>query len=144
MQLLTVYSGMSNADAIRSMTSLAARTVNGEGRVGEVAEGMQADLLVVRGDPLRDLSVLVDKRNIETVIKAGQVVEFDDGKELEVRHSHPERVYTYSETAITYQSIYGDGPPVGETPILWEPDDARQLARDLKRRELDARAVVDA
>lgn len=56
MELLTVYSGMSNADAIRSMTSAAAVTVNGEGIVGEIAEGMRADLLVVDGDPLADLS----------------------------------------------------------------------------------------
>jgi len=144
LELLMVYTGMSSADAIRSMTSLAARTVNGEGKVGEVAEGMRADLLVVNGNPLRDVSVLVDKRNIEVVVKEGGVVEFDDEKEAEVRYSHPERVYTYSESAITYDSIYGDGPPVGEAPILWEPEEALQLAHELKRKELDGRAVVDA
>jgi imidazolonepropionase-like amidohydrolase len=144
LELLMVYSGMSSADAIRSMTSLAAKTVNGEGKVGEVAEGMRADLLVVNGNPLRDVSVLVDKRNIEVVVKEGGIVEFDDEKEAEVRYSHPERVYTYSETAITYDSIYGDGPPVGETPILWEREEAVQLVHELGRKELDGRAVVDA
>ena len=143
LELLMVYSGMSSAEAIRSMTSLAAKTVNREGKVGEVAEGMQADLLVVNGDPLKDVSLLVDKRNIQVVIKEGAVVEFDE-KQAEVRHAHPERVYTYSTKAITYDSIYGDGPPVGETAILWEPEEAVQLAHDLRRKQLDARAVVDA
>jgi len=143
MQLLMVYAGLSAAEAIRSMTSSAAVTVGAPGRAGELAEGMRADLIVVDGDPLSDIAVLQDKSKITTVVKAGEVVEFDE-EVLAHRHSHPEVVYTYSQSAITYDSIYGDGPPVGEEPILWEAGDAADVARDLRRHELDARAVVDA
>ena len=143
MELLMVYGGLSAAEALSSMTSAAAVTVGGEGSVGEVAEGMRADLLVVDGDPLADITVLQDRSKIATVVKSGEVVEFDE-KELERRHSHPEVVYTYSQSAITYDSIFGSGPPVGEAPILWGPGDAADIARELRRHELDARAVVDA
>lgn len=143
MQLLMVYAGLSSAQAIRSMTSEAAVTVGGQGRVGEVAEGMRADLLIVDGDPLADISILQDKSRIATVVKAGEVVAFDD-EALATRHSHPERVYTYSQGTITYDSIFGTGSQAGEAPILWEPGSASDLLHDLRSGELDARAVVDA
>jgi imidazolonepropionase-like amidohydrolase len=143
LQLLQVYAGMTNAEAIRSMTSGAAVTVGMEGRLGEVAEGMVADLLVVNGDPLADLSVLVDRRNIQTVIQGGRVVEFEE-RDFAERHPHPERIYEYNHTPITYEAIFGEGDPVGELPIDWSGDEAKQLASELHRAELDSRAVADA
>lgn len=142
MQLLQIYSGMSNAEAIRSMTSAAAVTVGMEGRLGEVAAGMIADLIVVNGDPLDDLEVLLDRRNVETVIQDGKVLEFDE-RDFGERHSHPEHIYEYSDTAITYESIFGDGPPTGEPRIDWSGDEAKQIAYELRNAEVGARAVAD-
>ena len=70
-ELLTyVQAGMSNAEALRSATSLAARDLRLDG-VGQVAAGQRADLLLLDGDPLEDLRNL---RAPRIVIKAGDVV----------------------------------------------------------------------
>ena len=70
-ELLTyVQAGMSNAEALRSATSLAACHLRLDG-VGQVAAGQRADLLLLDADPLEDLRNL---RAPRVVIKAGQVV----------------------------------------------------------------------
>ena len=69
-ELLTyVQAGMSNAEALRSATSLAACHLRLSG-VGEVAPGQRADLLLLDGDPLQDLRNL---RAPRVVIKGGEV-----------------------------------------------------------------------
>ncbi|MFJ8013730.1 amidohydrolase family protein [Streptomyces sp. NPDC096339] len=63
------------ADVIRSATSTAARLLRMEGEIGTLAPGAHADLLVVDGDPLADLTVLTrPERHLRHVIKAGAVL----------------------------------------------------------------------
>jgi imidazolonepropionase-like amidohydrolase len=53
---------------------VAARLLGLEGRVGVVAPGAFADLLVVDGNPLERLEVLADPaRNLRLVMAAGRV-----------------------------------------------------------------------
>jgi imidazolonepropionase-like amidohydrolase len=62
------------ADVIRSATVVAARLLRLEGRIGVVAPGAWADLLVLDGDPLRDLAVLTRPQDhLRLVMKAGTV-----------------------------------------------------------------------
>jgi imidazolonepropionase-like amidohydrolase len=62
-------------DVIRSATTTAARLLRMEGQVGVVAPGAFADLLVVEGDPLRDVDVLADAAcHLRMVMQAGRVV----------------------------------------------------------------------
>ena len=69
-ELLTyVQAGLSNAEALRSATSLAACHLRLDG-VGQVSAGQRADLLLLDGDPLEDLRTL---RAPRVVIKAGEV-----------------------------------------------------------------------
>ena len=42
--------------------------------LGTIAPGKVADLLIVNGDPSRDIGVLAQPENIEAVIKGGSVV----------------------------------------------------------------------
>ena len=42
--------------------------------VGTLEPGKLADLLIINGDPLLDITVLADKRNIEFVYKDGECV----------------------------------------------------------------------
>ncbi len=49
---------MPAADVIRSATIINARILRQEGKLGEIVPGAHADMLVVDGDPYRDLSVL--------------------------------------------------------------------------------------
>jgi hypothetical protein len=40
--------------------------------------------------------------------------------------------------------VYGEGPPEGHPVPMWTTEQSKDIAADLHRRELDARAVVDA
>ena len=62
------------ADVLRSATTVAARLLGLEGRVGVVAPGALADLLVVDGNPLDRLEVLTDPgRRLRLVMQAGRL-----------------------------------------------------------------------
>ena len=50
--------GQKPAEAIVSATSLAAKSLGLDGAVGALAPGMEADLIAVDGDPLRDVTAL--------------------------------------------------------------------------------------
>ncbi|MFE1805894.1 amidohydrolase family protein [Streptomyces sp. NPDC059533] len=63
------------ADVIRSATSTAARLLRMEGEIGTLAPGAHADLLVIDGDPLADLTALTHpQRHLRHVVKAGTVL----------------------------------------------------------------------
>ena len=66
--------GVSNLDVIRWATYNAAKFTGRDHELGTVEEGKLADLLVVDGDPSKDLRVLGDRSNIKAVIKGGEFV----------------------------------------------------------------------
>lgn len=65
--------------AIVSATKTNAELFGMEDRIGTVEEGKQADLVVVDGDPLSNISVLADASRIRQVVKEGEVVKDLDG-----------------------------------------------------------------
>jgi hypothetical protein len=67
-----VSAGLSPADAIRAATVIAAETLGVGGSLGQVRPGFRADVFVVRGDPLADVSAL---REITHVIRGGEVLD---------------------------------------------------------------------
>ena len=58
-------------DAITSGTSVAAESLGMADKIGSIAEGMQADLVAVQGDPLADITAV---RRVAFVMKGGKVV----------------------------------------------------------------------
>jgi imidazolonepropionase-like amidohydrolase len=68
---MMVEYGMPPGAALKSATSLAARVLHMEERIGRVKEGLFSDLIAVEGDPTRDVSSL---RRVRFVMKDGQVV----------------------------------------------------------------------
>ena len=68
-------------EVIRSATVAAARVVGHEGRLGIVAPGAHADLIVVDGDPLADLSLLTGQgRHMPAIMKGGRFVKLAEGE----------------------------------------------------------------
>jgi imidazolonepropionase-like amidohydrolase len=60
-------------DIIRSATTVAARLLRLEGKVGTLAAGAFADLILVDGDPLRDLALLAGQgRHLPLIMSAGR------------------------------------------------------------------------
>ena len=64
---------MAPLDIIRSATIVNARLLQCEGKLGVVAPGAFADLLVVAGDPLKDLNLLQEHgAHLEAIMKGGR------------------------------------------------------------------------
>ncbi|MGH3841907.1 MAG: amidohydrolase family protein [Pseudonocardiaceae bacterium] len=63
--------GMTNLEALRAATSVAASACGLTGRKGRLTRGADADLLAVAGDPLRDIRAIQD---VVAVIRAGRRV----------------------------------------------------------------------
>jgi len=72
---LMVRNGMAPGDAVRCGTSEAARLAGVFDQVGSVEPGKLADLIVVDGNPLEDISVLQHK--VQLVMKGGTIYRDD-------------------------------------------------------------------
>lgn len=66
--------GLSPIEAIVAATRNAAEAIGLGDETGTLEEGKLADVIVVDGDPLRDIMVFQDKEKIQMVIKDGQTV----------------------------------------------------------------------
>jgi enamidase len=75
---LLVEAGFTAVEAISIATLNGARYLGRDARIGTIAFGKQADLVVIDGDPSRDIA---DIRKVETVFKQG--VGFDPAKLIE-------------------------------------------------------------
>ena len=62
--------GQRAADALAGATSLNAQSIELDNRIGAIAAGMDADLIAVDGDPLKDITAL---RRVAFVMKGGKV-----------------------------------------------------------------------
>jgi imidazolonepropionase-like amidohydrolase len=69
---IMVEKGMSNMQAIQACTGWAAECVDMSKDIGTVTKGRYADLLVLDGDPLKDIEVLRRPEDIKLVMKGGQ------------------------------------------------------------------------
>ena len=69
---IMVNNGMSPIDAIMSTTRIASEAIGLSDKVGTLEKGKLADLLVVDGDPLKDITILQNKNLIKMVMKDGE------------------------------------------------------------------------
>ncbi len=77
LELFVEHLDLDPVDAVRCATSNNAHAVHAAGRRGEVAAGMQADLLVVNGEVHRDVALLANRDNLRAVISRGAQVDLD-------------------------------------------------------------------
>jgi imidazolonepropionase-like amidohydrolase len=144
LELLMTYAGLTSLEAIQAGTSNGALMLGLDGEIGQVAEGMIADLIIVNGDPVADITVLQRREAIETVIQDGRVVQFDE--EMIARSWPHDRGITYSVGDLTYDVVHGHADPnepslvaAGGPPGLASREEAHDVVADLTRREHAAR-----
>lgn len=65
--------GLSPMEAIQAGTKTAAECLGMENQIGTLEEGKLADLIMVDGDPLGDISILEDKSKILLVMQNGDI-----------------------------------------------------------------------
>lgn len=71
---LYVAAGLTPADAIQTATITPAKVMNMDKRTGSIDEGKNADIIIVDGDPLKNIREI---RNVTTVIQGGHI--YDPG-----------------------------------------------------------------
>ncbi len=71
-----VRGGMAASQALMAATSVNARIVRMENRLGRVRPKLDADLIAVEGDPTRDITAC---RNVKFVMKGGKVYKNEEG-----------------------------------------------------------------
>jgi imidazolonepropionase-like amidohydrolase len=135
-ELLADYAGLTQVQAIQTATSNAALTVGLEGEVGVIQAGMLADIIVVNGDPATDIRALQRKENIEVVMKDGEIVDFSDEERLALRPYAPAQIF--QTEMLMFSTVYGDTetPESPFEPMPWSADDGKDLANDIRKREV--------
>jgi imidazolonepropionase-like amidohydrolase len=68
------YLGFTPMEALLSATKLGGQMMMRANELGQIKEGFLADLLLVDGDPLADITVLQERSRLLAVMKDGQFV----------------------------------------------------------------------
>jgi imidazolonepropionase-like amidohydrolase len=71
LQYFVDYVGLSPMEALLSATRLGGQIMKRESELGQVREGFLADLLLIDGDPLGDLSLLLQPQRMLAIMKDG-------------------------------------------------------------------------
>jgi len=66
--------GLTNLEALASATRVAADGLGMKDKIGQIKAGLFADLIMVNGDPTKDLTVLQKKENIVFVMQGGEIL----------------------------------------------------------------------
>ncbi len=82
LEIFVKHGGYAPMEAIVAATRENAYAVGLEGQLGEVAAGKLADIIVLRKDPLADITVLQGGRHLSWVIKDGKIVDLDPRDEM--------------------------------------------------------------
>src|SRR5208282_14310 len=77
LEIFVKHGGFTPMQAIVAATRDNAMAVGLDGQVGEVAAGKLADVIVLNKDPIADIAVLQDPKNLAFVIKDGKTVDLD-------------------------------------------------------------------
>jgi imidazolonepropionase-like amidohydrolase len=73
-KLLVDYGGFSPMGAIEAGTRIAARVLGLEKELGTIEEGKLADLVMVEGNPLEDITALLKPESVRLVMQGGRLV----------------------------------------------------------------------
>jgi imidazolonepropionase-like amidohydrolase len=73
LQYFVDYIGMTPAEALRAATSLGGQIMQKPDELGQLKAGFLADIVLVDGDPLKNLALLTDPARINLVMKDGVI-----------------------------------------------------------------------
>jgi len=69
--VIMVRQGMTPMQAVQAASSVAAKFIGWEDKVGSIKAGLYADIIAVKNNPLEDITAL---QNVSVVIKEGKVL----------------------------------------------------------------------
>jgi imidazolonepropionase-like amidohydrolase len=78
LQYLVDYASMTPMESIQSATKYGGQVMMMGDELGQIKEGYLADLLLIDGDPLADLSILQDRNRILAIMKDGNFHKMPD------------------------------------------------------------------
>jgi len=98
------YLGFTPAEALRCTTAGNTRLMKEGNKIGRLESGCFADLVVVDGNPLQDISVLQDRSRFKAIFKSGELVKLsinDNARRLSSESSYQmwNEVYTQQRVA---------------------------------------------
>jgi imidazolonepropionase-like amidohydrolase len=82
LEIFVNHGGFTPMEAIVAATRHNAYAVGLEGEVGEIAPGKLADIIVLKKDPIADITILQGGRHLSRVIKDGKIVDLGASEDL--------------------------------------------------------------
>src|SRR6202045_8188 len=82
LEIFVNHGGFTPMEAIVAATRHNAYAVGLEGQVGEIAPGRLADIIVLKKDPIADITILQGGRHLSRVIKDGKIVDLGAPEDL--------------------------------------------------------------
>lgn len=77
LEIFVKHGGYTPMEAIVAATRDNAMTVGLDGQVGQVVAGQLADIILLDKDPIADIAILQDTKNLARVIKDGKVIDLE-------------------------------------------------------------------
>jgi imidazolonepropionase-like amidohydrolase len=71
LEIFVDYLGFTAIEALKAATSVSARLVRPNDKVGALTPGYQADFVALDGDPTKSISILLDRSKVSAVFKSG-------------------------------------------------------------------------
>jgi imidazolonepropionase-like amidohydrolase len=73
LELFVEWFGYEPHEVLHAATALGGEAMDMGDELGQIREGFLADILLVDGDPTKDISVLADKDNLRVIMKDGRL-----------------------------------------------------------------------